>query len=104
MTTGRIDVHAHLLPGIDDGCSTVEDSIACARLLVEAGYSHACCTPHVWPTLQGNTVPAIASRTRDLQQKLDAAQVPLSLIPGGEINLEWNWPAIGSAPPEQIVS
>ena len=104
MTIGRIDVHGHLLPGIDDGCPTVDDSIACAQLLVEAGYSHACCTPHVWPTLQGNTVPAIGSRTVQLQQQLDAAHVPLSLIPGGEINLEWNWPAIGSAPPEQIVS
>jgi protein-tyrosine phosphatase len=104
MISGRIDVHAHLLPGVDDGCATLDDSVACARMLVAAGYTHACCTPHVWPTLQGNTVVAIRSRTAQLQQQLESIQVPLRLIPGGEINLEWNWPAIGSAPPEQIVS
>lgn len=104
MTRGRIDIHGHLLPGIDDGCPSAEDSLACARMLVDAGYTHACCTPHVWPTLARNTVTAIRQRTDELQQQLDAAGVPLRLIPGGEINLEWNWPAIGSAPPAEIAS
>ena len=38
-TPGRIDTHAHLLPGVDDGCTTVADSIAAARQMVAAGYT-----------------------------------------------------------------
>ncbi len=84
---GRIDVHAHLLPGVDDGCRTVEDSLECARRLVGMGYSHCFCTPHVWPNLPGNNPREIARRTADLQAELDRGGVPLEVLPGGEINL-----------------
>ena len=33
MKTGLVDTHSHLLPGVDDGCRTVEESIACGRVL-----------------------------------------------------------------------
>jgi protein-tyrosine phosphatase len=85
--TGRIDVHSHLLPGIDDGCKTVEESLFCARELVAAGYTHCFCTPHIWPNLPKNTVEQIPRLTSELQRALDEAQIPLRLIAGGEINL-----------------
>jgi protein-tyrosine phosphatase len=87
MTTGRIDVHSHLLPGIDDGCKTTEESVACARVLLSAGYTHSFCTPHIWPNLPNNTTANIAAHVQRLQQALDEANIPLRLIPGGEINL-----------------
>ena len=92
MTTGRIDVHSHLLPGLDDGCRTVGESIACAKLMVEAGYTHSFCTPHVWPNLPENSVVNIPKFTAVLQTALDGAGVPLRLIPGGEINLRADTP------------
>ncbi len=87
MTSGRIDVHSHLLPGIDDGCKTIEESLACARVLVAEGYTHSFCTPHIWPNLPDNTIPKIAQHVARLQASLDDAGVPLKLIPGGELNL-----------------
>ena len=87
MTTGRIDVHSHLIPGVDDGCRDVAESIACARLLVEAGYTHSFCTPHVLPEFPENTVANITRKTRELQAALDGAGVSLKLIPGGEITI-----------------
>jgi SAM-dependent methyltransferase len=87
VQTGRIDVHAHLIPDLDDGCRTVGDSIACARELVAAGYTHAFCTPHVWPSydiIKRDTVP---KWTAQLQESLDEASVPLTVLPGGEMNL-----------------
>lgn len=84
---GRIDVHSHLLPGIDDGCPTIDESIACARRMVEAGYTHSFCTPHVWPNLPENNVRRIPERTAALQRSLEAAKVPLIVFPGGELNL-----------------
>jgi protein-tyrosine phosphatase len=84
---GRIDVHSHLIPGVDDGCQTVEEAVECARVLVEHGYTHCCVTPHIWPSLPKNTVANIPVWANQLQHALEAENIPLRLIPGGEINL-----------------
>jgi len=83
---GRIDVHAHLLPGIDDGSKSVNESVGMARKMVAAGYSDLFCTPHIWPTLTNN-MQSIKANIALLQGKLDAGGVPLKLHPGGEMNL-----------------
>ena len=101
---GRIDVHTHLLPAVDDGCATVADSMRCARILVDAGYTHAFCTPHIWPSLPGNNIESIPPRVKQLQSHLDKNEIPLRLLPGGELNLHAMWPAIQSWPREQIVT
>lgn len=84
---GRIDVHSHLLPGIDDGCPTLDESIACGRELIAVGYTHSFCTPHIWPNLPNNNVARIIQRTAELQQAFDDAGISLRLLPGGELNL-----------------
>ena len=84
---GRVDVHSHLLPGIDDGCESLDESLACARVLVSEGYTHSFCTPHIWPSLPLNTVDNIRRRVADLQIAFERAGIPLRLLPGGEINL-----------------
>jgi protein-tyrosine phosphatase len=84
---GRIDVHSHLIPGVDDGCQTLDESLECARLLVNEGYTHSFCTPHVWPSLPLNTPANIRRMVADLQIALEHAHIPLRVLPGGEINL-----------------
>ena len=101
---GRIDVHAHLIPGVDDGCKTVADSVAVGRQLVAAGYAQAFCTPHVWPNLSGNTVDNIRRWTAELQAAYDAAGVAITLHPGGELSLAASWPRLGEIDPSQIVT
>src|SRR5262245_22450374 len=101
---GRIDVHAHLLPGIDDGCQSYEQSLECARMLVDAGYTHAFCTPHVWPQLPKNTVGMIIQQVEKLQGRLDEAGLPLCVLPGGEINLIWGWPGLQGVRLENVVT
>jgi protein-tyrosine phosphatase len=96
-STGRIDVHSHLLPGVDDGCKTIADSLECARRLVAAGYTHSFCTPHIWPDLPHNTIEQITRRVADLQAVLDENAVPLKLFPGGELNLRPETPATAAA-------
>src|SRR5688572_24713499 len=85
--TGRIDVHSHLLPGVDDGCQSIDESLQCARVMVREGYTHSFCTPHIWPSLPLNTIAQIRERTARLQQALDDEGINLRLFPGGEINL-----------------
>jgi protein-tyrosine phosphatase len=98
--TGRIDVHSHLLPGIDDGCKTIEESIACAKVLVANGYTHAFCTPHIWAKYEGVSRTSVPRWCTALQAELDKAQVPLKLLPGGELNL---FLGVEKTPAEDVV-
>lgn len=98
---GRIDLHCHLLPAVDDGCKTVEESILCAKMLVKAGYSHCFCTPHIWPEKINQTRQAVATWTEQLQHAIAHAGVSLQLLPGGELNLH---PNVMDTPHERIIS
>lgn len=99
--TGRIEVHAHLLPNVDDGCKTVEASIACARALVAAGYTHSFCTPHIWPDFPERSATAIAGWVAALQKRFDHEGIALKLLPGGEINLREETPRL---PEDRLVT
>lgn len=83
---GRIDVHGHLLPGLDDGSTSYAESIEMARRMAQAGYSHLSCTPHIWPG-RAYRPEFILERVAVLQQKLVESDVPITLIAGGELNL-----------------
>jgi protein-tyrosine phosphatase len=83
-----IDLHCHILPGIDDGPGTVREAIGMAQAAVEAGTTTIACTSHMHPRFP--TPPAaVHEATRDLQARLDATDVPLRLVPGAELSLEW---------------
>ena len=87
---------------MDDGCRTVAESLQCARLLVDAGYTHSFCTPHIWPGLPDNRIENIVRWTAELQRELDNAALPLRLIPGGEINLVSDYHR--TTAPEEVVT
>lgn len=84
---GLVEVHSHLIPAVDDGSRTQAESIAIARECVARGYNRLVCTPHIWPDLPHNNLPAIRKAVADLQLQLDDAGVALRLYVGGEINL-----------------
>ena len=50
-----IDIHTHLLPGVDDGPANIDEALALARALVQTGVTHAVVTPHVYPGQWDNT-------------------------------------------------
>lgn len=81
-----IDLHCHLLPGIDDGPVDVEATVAMARAQVAAGVRTVVCTPHVTHGLPNDaaTIGAALDATRTA---LADAGVPLEVLPGAEIGL-----------------
>jgi protein-tyrosine phosphatase len=79
-----IDLHTHILPGIDDGPETLEDSLELARAAVAAGARMLVATPHVSWTYP-NDHGTIAARVEELRARLDAEGIPLELRPGAEI-------------------
>jgi protein-tyrosine phosphatase len=87
---GMLDIHSHLLPGVDDGCATLADSLECARRMVGAGYTESFCTPHFWPSFPKTTKESIPQWVKAFQRELEANGIPLKLYPGSEINLRAN--------------
>src|SRR5204862_344173 len=82
---GVIDLHLHLLPGVDDGPADEAASLVHAEKLARDGVHEATVTPHVGHPDLPVDVHTIADRTRALQQAIDAAGIRLRLHPGGEI-------------------
>src|SRR5688572_12546156 len=82
-----IDLHAHLLPGIDDGAQTLEESREIARAAVADGVDAIAATPHVrsdFPT----TVEQMEAGVAELRRDFDLEGIPVQVLPGGEIDLE----------------
>jgi protein-tyrosine phosphatase len=85
---GCIDIHAHLIPGIDDGCQIIEESIASVKTLLERGYIGTLCTPHYWPTLFPHiTPPHIDAWVEQLRAALTQEGITYHLWPGAEVRL-----------------
>ena len=83
----RIDLHSHLLPGVDDGCRNLGDSLACVRMLMDHGYGGTVCTPHVLPAQPHVTPDLIADLTHHLAEQIAEAGLAYRLWPGGELRL-----------------
>jgi protein-tyrosine phosphatase len=82
-----IDLHCHILPGLDDGAQDAQDSIAMARQAQEDGVSSVCATPHLRDD-HDVRIEEISARVQDLQQLVDAEGVPVRILPGGELAQE----------------
>jgi protein-tyrosine phosphatase len=78
------DLHCHVLPGVDDGPATLDDSIALARALVADGIDRVVATPHV--NVQMPTSSAIVQeRVALVRDALRQHDIPLLVEPGAEV-------------------
>ncbi|EXJ10787.1 tyrosine-protein phosphatase [Nitrincola nitratireducens] len=83
-----IDLHNHLLPGIDDGAPDLDTALALAKIAVEDGITHMVCTPHIHPGRYENTKQSIASAFDTLQLALQQLNIELTLLsPGAEVRI-----------------
>ena len=82
-----IDLHCHLLPGIDDGPQSMEESLALARHAVAGGITHAVVTPHIHPGRYANTRSSLIPLFDDFRKELERQSIPLQLSLGGEVRL-----------------
>jgi protein-tyrosine phosphatase len=79
-----IDLHCHILPGIDDGAPTFPVSLEMARASAANGVTTLACTPHILPGLYHNTGPQITLAVTQLQQAIDEQGIPLRLVTGAD--------------------
>jgi protein-tyrosine phosphatase len=78
---GRVDVHFHVLPGVDDGPATLDESVALIKLALADGTLTIVATPHVCDI----DVAELDERVRELRDELARERLPLEVIGGGEI-------------------
>ena len=82
-----IDLHCHLLPLMDDGSTSLADSLAMARLAVSDGISVTACTPHILPGIYNNDGPTICAAVKELQSALDREGIRLVLTTGADAHI-----------------
>ncbi len=88
LPPGRVDIHSHLIPDVDDGCANIDETITCIQGLQAAGYVGSICTPHVWADLfPQNTASNIRTWVDQLRAALRERDIDYHLWPGGELRL-----------------
>ena len=87
-----VDIHCHILPGIDDGSKDWETSIRLARDAVKDGITHAVCTPHMLNGKYINHKKDVIRLTENFQDMLDDAKIPLTVFPGQEVRISGDLP------------
>jgi len=83
-----IDLHCHIIPGIDDGPKLLEESLEMCRIAVSDGISKVVCTPHNTTGKYSNGREKIIRHVNELQAAINENGIPLILFPGCEIQLE----------------
>jgi protein-tyrosine phosphatase len=82
-----IDLHSHLLPGIDDGSKDLAMSLAMARMAAADGISTIACTPHILPGVYNNDGPAIRRAVTRLAKSIAEAAIPISVVAGADVHI-----------------
>lgn len=82
-----VDLHSHILPGVDDGSPDVKTSLELARQSVADGVTHMLLTPHHMDSQYVNHKQDVIEKTQRFQQILDQEQIPLHVFPGQEVHL-----------------
>ena len=85
---GFVDIHCHLLPAIDDGASSWEQSLEMARIAIRESIFAIVATPHQLGAYVHNDAQMIRARTVELQQLLDQQGLPLRVLPGADVRIE----------------
>ena len=82
-----IDLHCHMLPGIDDGARNLDMALEMARLAVADGITVTACTPHIYPGLFENTVEGISEAVDEFRVELERADIPRQITYGADIQI-----------------
>lgn len=82
-----LDLHCHILPGVDDGPQNLEASLAMAREAVQQGITHILCTPHHNNGRYENPASKIILAVQDLQREIDRCGIGLTLFEGQEVRI-----------------
>lgn len=82
------DMHSHLIPGIDDGAKTIEDSLLLIRRMHELGFTRLITTPHIMSDYFRNTPEIILSGLESLRKAVAENNIPVKIDAAAEYYLD----------------
>lgn len=82
-----IDIHAHILPGLDDGPQSMAEALAMARKAVKSRIDTIVATPHVLNGVFVNRAEQIRSACQNFNAALKAEKIDLKVLPGAEVRI-----------------
>lgn len=82
-----LDLHTHVLPGIDDGPRNLEESILLLQAMAADGVHHVVATPHIYPGVYDNNEASIRAAFDGLRAAIDGLKLPITLSWGAEVRL-----------------
>jgi protein-tyrosine phosphatase len=82
-----VDLHCHMLPGIDDGSKSMAQSLAMARIAVDDGIKVSVMTPHHLNGVYSNPAVTVHEAVNELRQALFEVGIGLKVLPGSELHL-----------------
>lgn len=82
-----IDLHTHILPGVDDGVKTMDAALEFARVAAADGTRTIVATPHYRDGFYMNARPDVLAGVKELNAKLVSAGIPVEVLPGAEIHV-----------------
>ena len=83
-----IDIHTHILPGLDDGAKDIEDSIGLLKEAEKEGIKIVFATPHYIPGLYRPSIKEITQAMSNLRKRISEEGIKIELIVGAEVNIE----------------
>ncbi len=86
-----IDIHTHILPGVDDGAENWNDTLNMAKAAVAEGITTMIATPHHANGRFNNTAVEVVEYTRQINEQLLVAGVPITILSGQEIRVHGDW-------------
>ncbi|MFA6126217.1 MAG: CpsB/CapC family capsule biosynthesis tyrosine phosphatase [Bacteroidales bacterium] len=84
----RTDLHSHLLPGLDDGSSSMAESIKMIRELIRIGYTRVIATPHVISALYPNSKEKILGQLYHMQDVINKEGIQVEVEASAEYHLD----------------
>ncbi len=82
-----IDIHNHIIPGIDDGAQTLADALVLLQLAVDDGITHLVCTPHMHAGRFNNCIETIRPGFKGLQKAAAESALPIRLAMAAEVRI-----------------
>lgn len=88
FSTLNVDMHSHLIPGIDDGAKTMEDSITLIKTLHGLGYTRLITTPHIMSDYYKNTPEIINAGLEQVREALKIENIPVEITAAAEYYID----------------
>lgn len=88
-----IDLHSHILPGIDDGARSLDIALGMANQAVECGITHVVCTPHIHKGYFDNSLSSIRLSFKQFEQEVQKANIPLTFSFAAEVRVSEQIPS-----------